>query len=262
MPLCRRLAEVGALAGVAVVAGGCSSGFDFGAPDAVTSQGQDVLDLWRGTHWAAAAVGALIWLLVVFCVLHYRRRNDDLPSQGHENIPVEVFYTVTPLIVVAVLFVFTVLTQQRVVALSADPDVVVDVTGFQWSWQFDYPEEEVTVLSNGVDPPRIVLPVGATVRFNLVSPDVNHSFWVPRFLVKRDLIPGVENAIEVEVTEAGEWEGRCAEFCGIDHYRMSFSVAAVPPDEYADWLDEQQETPVTSLPADTPAPATPTEPGP
>ncbi len=249
MPLRRRFTALAALVVLAVVSGACSSGFDFGAPDPTTSQGEDVLELWRGAHWAAAAVGALIWGLVVFCVVRYRRRNDELPSQSPENIPVEILYTVTPLVIVAVLFVFTVLTQQRVVALSDDPDVVVNVVGFQWSWQFEYPEEEVTVVSNGVDPPRMVLPVGATVRFNLESPDVNHSFWVPRFLVKRDLIPGIDNQIDVEVTEAGEWEGRCAEFCGLDHYRMQFSVAAVAPAEYTAWLDEQRVSPVTSTTA-------------
>ncbi|MDP9452985.1 MAG: cytochrome c oxidase subunit II [Actinomycetota bacterium] len=246
MPTRRRLlARCSALA-LVLVAGGCSSGFDFGAPDPTTTQGEEVLDLWRGAHWAAAAVGALIWALVLFCILRYRRRNDELPSQSPENIPVEVFYTLTPLVVVAVLFVFTVLTQQRVVALSDDPDVVVDVVGFQWSWQFEYPEEGVTVVSNGFDTPRMVLPVGATVRLRLESPDVNHSFWVPRFLVKRDLIPGIDNEIEVEVTQAGEWEGRCAEFCGLDHYRMNFSVAAVPPEEYRAWLDERRADPVTT----------------
>lgn len=252
MPLRRRLAVVATLAATAVVAGACSSGFDFGAPDPVTGQGEKVLGLWRGFHWVALGVGLLIWGLVVFCVLRYRRRNDELPSQGHENIPVEVLYTVAPLLLVIGLFVFTVDTQQEVVALSGDPDVVVDVTGFQWSWLFEYPEEDVAVVSNGVDAPQMLLPVGSTVRFNLVSPDVNHSFWVPRFLVKRDLIPGVENAIEVEVTEAGEWEGRCAEYCGLDHYRMNFSVAAVGPEEYREWLDRQRANPVTTA---VPAPA-------
>ncbi len=219
----------------------CAEGFRFGAPDPVTGDGQEVLELWRGSHWVAAGVGLLIYGLVVFAVLRYRRRNDDLPSQTPENIPVEIAYTLTPLVIVAVLFGFTVVTQQRVTALSADPDVVVDVVGFQWSWEFEYPEEAVTVASDGVGAPRIVLPVGSTVRFRLASSDVVHSFWVPRFLVKRDLIPGVNNQFDVDVVEAGEWVGRCAEFCGLDHYRMRFEVAAVPEAQYRAWLDEQRE---------------------
>ncbi len=219
---------------------GCAEGFRFGAPDPVTGDGQDILALWRGSHWVGAGVGLLIWGLVVFSVLRYRRRNDDLPSQSRENIPVEIAYTVTPLVIVAVLFGFTVVTQQRVTALSENPDVVVDVIGFQWSWQFEYPDEGVTVASDGVGAPRMVLPVGSTVRFRLRTSDVNHAFWVPRFLVKSDLIPRIDNQFEVTVAEAGEWVGRCAEFCGLDHYRMLFEVAAVPEPQYRDWLDEQR----------------------
>lgn len=241
VPLMHRHRRAGLTAlALVVVAGGCSRGFSFGAPDPVTAEGDKVLDLWRGFHWVALGVGLLIWGLVLFSVLRYRRRNDDLPSQSPYNIPVEVVYTVAPLLLVIGLFAFTVDIQQDVTAPAGDPDVVIDVVGFQWSWSFDYPEEGVTIESDGVTPPEMVLPVGSTVRFRLVSPDVIHSFWVPRFLVKRDLIPGVDNEIDVEVTEAGEWVGRCAEFCGIDHYRMNFSVSAVPPALYQAWLDDQR----------------------
>lgn len=224
---------------LAVVATGCSEGFRFGAPDPVTGDGEEVLELWRGFHWIALGVGLLIWGLVLYSVLRYRRRNDDLPSQSPYNIAVEVAYTLAPLLVVIGLFVFTVDTQQKVTALSEDPDVVVDVIGFQWSWQFEYPEEGITVRSDADSPPRLVLPVGSTVRFRLVTSDVIHSFWVPSFMVKRDLIPAVDNEFEVEVTEAGEWVGRCAEFCGLEHYRMTFSVLAVPMEYYTIWRDEQ-----------------------
>lgn len=220
----------------------CGDGFRFGAPKPVSEGGEDVLDLWRGFHWIALGVGLLIWGLVLFAVLRYRRRNDDLPSQSPYNIPIEIVYTVAPLLVVIGLFAFTVLAQEKVTALAADPDVVVDVTGFRWSWEFFYPEEGVRVVSDGVNPPEMTLPVGATVRFRLSSPDVMHSFWVPRFLVKRDLIPGIDNELDVEVMEAGRWEGRCAEFCGLEHYRMNFSVTAVPPDYYQAWLDRQRSS--------------------
>ncbi len=241
VPFPCRLRPLAAVSVGSLLVSGCSEALRFGAPDPVSGDGRDILQLWQGAHWAGAAVGGLIWALVVFSVLRYRRRNDDLPSQSPENIPLEIAYTVTPLVIVAVLFGFTVVTQQRVTALSAEPDVVVDVVGFQWSWQFEYPDEGVTVASDGVGAPRMVLPVGATVRFRLETSDVIHSFWVPKFLVKRDLIPNVDNQIDIEVVEAGEWVGRCAEFCGLDHYRMLFEVAAVPADEYRAWLEVQRE---------------------
>ena len=105
------------------------------------------------------------------------------------------------------------------------PDLVVEVVGFQWQWQFTYADSGIVVTGTpdgGL--PVLVLPVDRTTRLDLRTTDVNHSFWVPRFLNKRDLIPGVDNAIDVTPTETGTYDGVCAEFCGLDHGRMRFAV--------------------------------------
>lgn len=217
---------------VLLAAAGCSEGPNFGMPDSISEQGDDILGLWRGSVYAALAVLALVYALVVWSVIRYRRRNDDLPSQTPENIPIELLYTFTPLAVVVALFGFTLVTQDRVTALAEDPDLTVEVVAFQWSWEFRYVEEDVVVQSNGVDPPALVVPVGATVRLRLASSDVVHSFWVPELLLKRDAIPRVDNEMDVTVDEPGEWRGRCAEFCGLDHWRMYFDLVAVPADEF------------------------------
>ncbi|MBW3547669.1 MAG: cytochrome c oxidase subunit II [Actinobacteria bacterium] len=236
----RRRAQLGVLVVAVSASASCSGGFRFGAPDPVSEQGREVLGLWNGFHWVALGVGLLIWGLVLYCVARYRRRNDELPSQSPYNVPVEIVYTVTPLLIVIALFGFTVVREQSVTALVDQPDVVVDVVGFQWSWEFSYPEEDVVVESDGVGFPRLVVPVDSTVRFRLETTDVIHSFWVPEFMMKRDLIPGIDNQIDVDVVEEGVWTGRCAEYCGLDHYRMDFIVAAVSPGEYEAWLDEQR----------------------
>nr|MDQ3294894.1 cytochrome C oxidase subunit II [Actinomycetota bacterium] len=156
--------------------------------------------------------------------------------QNPYNIPIEILYTVAPVVIVAALFGFSISTQDAATALSDDPDVVVDVVGFQWQWRFTYPDEGVSLVGTPESgPPELVLPIGETVRFNLVADDVVHSFWVPNFLEKRDLIPGVDNALDITPNRLGTYPGRCAEFCGLDHWRMGFTVRVVEADEFAAW---------------------------
>jgi cytochrome c oxidase subunit II len=143
-------------------------------------------------------------------------------------------------VVVAALFGFSWAAEDRVTELTDDPANRVEVVGFQWSWQFTYRDEGFTVVGGHGEPPEMVLPVGEPAQLALVSTDVNHSFWVPDFLSKRDLIPGVDNEIDVTPTEEGSYTGRCAEFCGLDHWAMYFDVRVVSADEYQDWLADQR----------------------
>lgn len=218
-----------------------------GAPEPVTVQGRDVLDLWRILLGAGVALGTLVIALILWSVVRYRRPKGlaagQLPKQTAANIPLEVFYTVIPLAIVAVLFGLTLRTQHRVTRQSATPDLSVEVTGFQWGWRFRYPAQGVTVVGDANQPPTLVLPVDANVRLRLVAADVIHSFFVPAFLVKRDLIPGVDNALEVHPTREGRFPGVCAEFCGLDHWRMTFTVEVVSPQAFQAFVAEQQPVP-------------------
>jgi cytochrome c oxidase subunit II len=233
------------LVAVALAGGGCSE--RGGVPDPASSQGEDVLDLWRILLSAGVALGILVTGLILWAVVRYRRPRgataDELPKQTRENIPIEVFYTVVPLIIVTVLFTLTMRTQDRVTRHSESPDLAVEVTGFQWGWRFRYPAQGVTVVSDANDPPVLVLPVNANVRLRLVATDVVHSFFVPAFLVKKDLIPGMDNTLEIRPTEPGRFPGICAEFCGLDHWRMSFEVQVVSPEEFQSFVTEQQQMP-------------------
>ncbi len=212
-------------------------------PDAVTRDGDELLSLWWGSSIAALAVALFVWGLVAFAVVRYRhrRRDDRAPSQSSSNIPLEIAYTAIPLVIVAVLFGFSFAVQRQVTSTDVEPDLAVDVIGFQWQWQFRYPSEGITISGTDEDPAVLVLPVGQRVRLNLRTTDVIHSFWVPQFLTKRDMVPGVDNEIDLTVDEPGRWTGRCAEFCGLYHYRMNFEVRAVPPREYRSWVSETRE---------------------
>ena len=205
-----------------------------------SEQGRDTFHLWRGSVIAALVVGGIVWALIGWAVLRYRRRGEDLPTQRQYVVPVEIVYTAIPVLIVAVLFALSYRTQRDVNALTSDPDVVIEVQGFQWQWQFHYVEEDVTVTGRRDDPPVMVVPVDATIRLVLTSNDVIHSFYVPDFLYKRDVIPGVKNKIDVDVTDVGRYTGRCAEFCGLDHAKMTFEVDAVTEADFRDWVADQQ----------------------
>ena len=233
------------LAAVAVavtVAAGCSLP-GFGAPEPRSEQGETIFSLWQGFFVAAAVVGLIVYGLLIFVIVRYRRsrRGEEVPDQTPYHIPIEVAYTAIPILIVAVLFGVSWWAQDEVTAVAADPAARVEVIGFRWSWQFHYPDEDVTITGEPGRGPEMVIPVGQPVQLRLISDDVNHSFWVPDFLSKRDLIPGVRNVIDVTPTETGEYVGRCAEFCGLDHWRMNFSIRVVEPEEYQAWLDQQRE---------------------
>ncbi len=229
----------------ASILAGCSS--RGGVPAPVTTQAHDVLQLWRIVLGAGIVLGILVVGLILWSVVRYRRPRDaepgDLPKQTAANIPVEVIYTVVPLFIVAVLFGLTLRTQHRETHRSATPDLSVEVTGFQWGWRFHYPAQGVTVLGDANSPPTLVLPVNANVRLHLASADVIHSFFVPAFLVKQDLIPGIDNQLEVRPSTLGHFGGFCAEFCGLDHARMTFSVDIVSPSDFQAFAARQQPAP-------------------
>jgi cytochrome c oxidase subunit 2 len=235
---------------------------DLGMPSPVTREGGHVESLWHGFLVVAAIVGGIVYGLLAYVVIRYRRRDDEIPDQNPANIPLEVVYTLVPVLIVAGLFWASVSVQHKVVRDVAHPDVTVDVEGLQWQWQFRY--QGTTVLITG-DPaqglPELVLPLGRTSRLNLASADVNHAFWVPGFLEKRDLIPGVDNHIDVTPTQTGTFVGRCAEFCGLDHWRMGFEVTVLPGDEFDRWLADHQATAPSASNDPAGASAGPDEPG-
>ncbi len=234
----RRLWRAVAAAVVLLGATGCTreQWTRFGFPEPNTVQGHRILGLWQGSTIAALAVGGFVLGLILFASFRFRKRGDALPPQVHYNIPIEVLYTVVPFVIVSVLFYFTAVDEVYVDKLSAKPDMTVNVTGFQWSWQFEYPDSKLVITGRQGEPPQLVIPTGRKILFTEVSPDVIHSWWVPEFLFKRDVIPGRKNKFEVTADREGTYAGRCAEFCGLYHSRMLFTVKVVPPAEFEQFV--------------------------
>jgi cytochrome c oxidase subunit II len=248
-----RLAALGLL-GVATLTG-CdvpnNNFFRFGWPEGITDQAEKMRELWTGSVIAAFIVGFLVWGLILYSVFAHRKRSDELPRQTAYNLPLEIAYTIAPFLIIAALFFFTVVTQNEVQERSADPDETIAVNAFKWNWQFVYPDttgtdgEPVNTIGTSTEIPILVLPTDRTIRFEVASADVIHSFWVPEFLFKLDVIPGNENGrdnvFEVTVREEGAYVGRCAELCGTYHAYMNFEVRAVSGDDYDAYLAAREE---------------------
>jgi cytochrome c oxidase subunit II len=251
-----RVARLAGLAagGVAllVLLGGCSAAgvgraFDhFGWPDqGISLQAHRMYDLWIAAVIAALMVGFFVWGLIFWCVIKYRKRGDELPVQTRFNMPIETLYTVTPVLIVAVLFYYTAIVQTDVDKLSRNPDQVVEVVAFKWNWQFNYrdgvgPQAHTVASSLGSSQviPLLVLPTGEKIRFEETSRDVIHSFWVPELLFKRDVFPGIiRNNFEVTLDREGRYVGRCAELCGTYHAFMQFELVAVSPAKFTTYLN-------------------------
>jgi cytochrome c oxidase subunit II len=238
-----------ALSTLAIAATACTKdSVRLGLPVPATEQAKRILTLWQGSWIAAFAVGALVWGLIIWAVIFHRKRSDELPPQVRYNLPIEMLYTVVPFIIIAVLFYFTARDETYLdkVGATTNPSkvTIVNVTAFQWSWQFDYPQYHTkSIVGVPVDPDSnakvtFEIPVNQKVRFHLTSNDVIHSFWVPSFIFKRDILPGARTGRDFEITptKTGTYEGRCAELCGVDHSRMLFRVKVVPQAEFQQFI--------------------------
>lgn len=257
----KKLAVLAAAA--AMVVSGCSPLSDsdlqrLALPRAASDRSDTIWSLWLGTWIAVLAIFLLVFGLILYASVRYRRRSDDeIPSQVRYNLPIEALYTIAPVIVVAVFFFHTVTSQNEVLAKVDNPDHTIEVIGSKWQWAFNYLEEDATQgtdvfdIGTPAEPAEIWLPVGESVRFVLKSPDVIHSFWIPEFYFKMDVVPGRGaqsseedgqfNSFDMTPTREGTFTGRCAELCGLYHSRMIFEVNVVSRAEYDAHLQDLVE---------------------
>ncbi len=200
-------------------------------------QSQALADDWKIFTYSALAVALLVWALIAFAALRFRRteRNPEPRSQKENNTALEVGWTIAPLVFVIALFGVTYHVESDVEQVSAKPAVQVAVNAFRWGWTFHY-QGGPSINGTAQAPPEMVLPIGQTVALTLTSSDVVHAFWVPDMLFKRDAIPGRLTTFDLTPSKPGTYLGRCGEFCGLDHAIMTFRVRIVSPAEYQRWL--------------------------
>jgi cytochrome c oxidase subunit II len=216
-------------------------------PEAVTVQGQHIRDLYTIVFLIAVAIFFLVEGLIVWSAFRYRRKPTDteLPPQTHGNNLVEVIWTVIPTAIVVFLFALSWQSLNTVDAkVTADVHVRAVAARFQWSFEYlDGPAPDAPVLFTQAlpvgDTGGLVLPVGEPVTIDLRSEDVIHAFYVPKFLFKRDVVPGKTNTFSFTVEEPGTYRGQCAELCGAFHGSMLFEVQAKSKADYDAWLADQ-----------------------
>lgn len=252
--------KVALIAVATLLATGCSAhdALGFGWPDGVTPQAETMRELWIWSVLAALIVGAIVWGLILWSVAFHRKRGDTMPRQTQYNLPLEIFYTVVPFVIVAVLFYYTATAQNYVLDDAEDPDLRVGVVAFQWNWEFMYLEDRpgpdgelepletdagtpVSTVGSSDTIPLLVVPAQRDVEYRLRSNDVIHSFWVPEFLFKRDVFPfpdknDTDNVFQTTVERPGAFVGRCAELCGAYHSQMNFELRALPADLFDRYL--------------------------
>ena len=241
VPRLRTLLKVGMLVAVAVLLGGCLI-----PPEPETTEAKATFGLYVIVLIMAAVVFIGVEGFILYSVVRYRRRDDRLPAQLHGNNLVEIIWTAIPTVIVVVLFVLSISTLGTVQATTDKPAVVVEVDGFQWQWTFRYrdddnnPDNDYAVTGSAAQPPVMGLPVGVPIRLLLHSQDVIHSFYVPHFLIKKDLIPEPEgqpeNVLEFTISQPGTYAGQCAEFCGNEHAAMRFTIQAMEQADYDTWI--------------------------
>ncbi|TFV99165.1 aa3-type cytochrome oxidase subunit II [Leifsonia flava] len=261
-----RWAAIPIAATLAVVLAGCTQaqlngflpGFEEGESP-VTNNTSMVSGLWVTSWIVLLVVGVITWGLTIWAVIVYRRRKGQtgLPVQLRYNMPIEIFYTIVPLILVLGFFAFTARDQTAIETPYAEPDVKINVVAKQWAWDFNYVDEDV--YSPGIqgqyddssndgsgglvesELPTLYLPVGKKIEISLNARDVIHSFWVIDFLYKKDMFPGKTNYMYVTPEREGTYKGKCAELCGEYHSAMLFNVKVVSEAEYESHIQDLRD---------------------
>lgn len=256
----RRTLKAGALGAAAMLAlTGCSEEVKRGwypGTNGTTNHNEVLTNLWVNSWIAAMVIGLVAWGAMIWCMVAYRRRKNDqgFPKQTAYHMPLETMFTVIPLVLVFGLWGFTDRVQTEVDTPVDDSPLKVTVYGKQWAWDFNYEYEGQEAHYWGVQAqldtegnagvqdtlPTLYLPVDVPVHFELKARDVAHSFWIPQFLQKRDMIPGKTNHLYLTPQEEGRFDGKCAELCGEYHSEMLFNVEVVSEEEFQQQLDQME----------------------
>ncbi len=253
-----RLLHMATVSGLLLWSLSASAALELNMTEGVTPVSREVYGLHMLIFWICVAIGLLVFGAMFYSIYHHRKSLGAKPAQFHESTRVEIIWTVIPMLILigmAIPATKALITMED----TAAPDLTVKVTGYQWKWQYDYLDEDISLFSNlstsreqianvadkgehyllEVDNP-LVLPVGKKIRILTTAADVIHSWWVPALGWKRDAIPGFINESWTRIEEPGVYRGQCAELCGKDHGFMPIVVVAKTEEEYQQWVTDMK----------------------
>jgi cytochrome c oxidase subunit II len=211
----------------------CSSG----SPSALQPQGpaaQRINGLWWFMFWIALGVAAVVIGMLLFGLFRRRKPGEPVDRGGGEKAVV-ILGMVAPAIILTAVFVVSIRDLNALSVPATTNDMTISVIGHDWWWEVRYPQQHVVTAN------EIHIPTGTPVLLHLSTGDVIHSFWVPQLSEKTDMIPGRTNRMLLEADRPGIYRGQCAEFCGLEHARMSFLVIAEPPSQFQAWLAAESQ---------------------
>jgi cytochrome c oxidase subunit 2 len=224
----------------------------------VTDISNKVYDLHMMVLWICVVVCVGVFAVLIYSIFTHRKSKGAVPATFHESTTVEIIWTTIPFLVLVGMAVPATTT---LLALedTRDPDMSIQITGYQWKWKYDYLDEDISFFSALATPREqiegtaekgenyllevdnpIVVPINKKIRFLVTSNDVIHSWWVPALGWKQDAVPGFINDAWTELSEPGVYRGKCAELCGKDHGFMPIVLVAKTEEDYQAWVEEQK----------------------
>ncbi len=200
-------------------------------------------DLQTPVFIIAGVVGVIVLGVIAYIMWKFKDRGQDIPEQSHGNPKLEIALTILPAIILAGIAVPTVVSVFDL-AKTSDAECIVNVTGQQWWWEYDYATGEcggVNIPEPIVTSGELVIPAKTNVILRITSRDVIHSYWIPALNGKRDAVPGRLHTLRMEADQPGIYTGQCTEFCGLSHARMRQAAVALDTADFQTWVDNQLE---------------------
>ena len=243
----RRSGPPAAMAAGVVALAGCAQGdVPQSTMDPKGEYAQTIFNLSWPVFLIAGVIGVVVFAIIGVLIVRFRERpgHEETPKQVHGKPTLEIALTVLPAVLLAAIAVPTV---NVLFDINAEPEdaLVVNVTGQQWWWEFDYPtitgDDDLPLVTAN----EMVIPAGQQVRLNITSRDVIHSFWIPRLNGKRDAVPGRVHTWNMQADQPGEFWGQCTEFCGLSHTNMRMRVIALTPADFDRWVELQKANAVS-----------------